>query len=95
MLLVQSWFRFSPHKILIPKSPMEEDEHEDQSIPPQDESPSIPNYADEFDLQPHNEIKLSFAGKQISKIVKHLDKSNNYMWEEDKDPYAVHFCTDF
>lgn len=55
----------------------------------------MPNYNDELDLQPHNEMKLSFAGKQISKIVKHLDKSNHYIWEEDKDPYAVPFLCQF
>lgn len=33
--------------------------------------------------------RLSQAGKQMSKIVRHLDKSNEYLWKEDKDPYAV------
>ena len=38
-------------------------------------------------------VKLSDAGKQMSKIVRHLDKSNRYQWEEDKDPYAVTFIS--
>jgi hypothetical protein len=95
MLPVDSWYRFSPNKTWMSKSPIEGDEQEDRFIPLQDESLTNPNHNDEYDLQPHKETKLSLAGKQMGKIVKHLDKSNRYTWEEEEDPYAVHFFCQF
>ena len=88
MLLVQSWFKFNPNKAWLSKGPVKVDVHEGHPTSVHGEPSLDLEYNDTFDIQPHHDMRLSAAGKQISRIVKHLDKSNQYVWEEDHDPYA-------
>ncbi|KAG1448183.1 hypothetical protein G6F56_009018 [Rhizopus delemar] len=47
------------------------------------------NGGDDYDLEDlENEIKLSTEGKQMRKLVRDLEKNQDYDSDDDKDPYA-------